>query len=104
MRSLRVLVFLLSAITCLGQTPDPSTSLSNSQMPSVIVVPPEAQPSNHFSADAATRSLSRRDPRRRTRPLRCLLRRRILAHSLGFPLWRGRRSAAAQSSLVRENA
>jgi STE24 endopeptidase len=29
-------------------------SLSDSQMPSVITVPPEAQPSDHFSAEAAT--------------------------------------------------
>ena len=52
MRSLRVLVFLLlAAVTCFGQSPD---SVANSQMPSVIVVPPEAQPSPNFSADAAT--------------------------------------------------
>ncbi len=31
-----------------------TTSLSNSQMPSVVTVPPEAQPSDHFSAEAAT--------------------------------------------------
>jgi len=30
------------------------SDLSQSQMPSVITVPPEAQPSGHFSADAAT--------------------------------------------------
>jgi STE24 endopeptidase len=28
--------------------------LSDSQMPSVVTVPPEAQPSDHFSAEAAT--------------------------------------------------
>jgi STE24 endopeptidase len=51
MRSLRLPVFfLISVLACFGQT----DSLSNSQMPSVIVVPPEAQPSSHFNADTAT--------------------------------------------------
>jgi Zn-dependent protease with chaperone function len=31
-----------------------TSSLSDSQMPSVVTVPPEAQPSDHFSAEAAT--------------------------------------------------
>ena len=34
------------------------------EMPSVLTVPPEAQPSPHFSAEAATRRLPRADPRR----------------------------------------
>src|SRR5215470_7802278 len=52
MRFLRVLGFLLfTAVACFGQS---SYSLANSQMPSVIVVPPEAQPSPKFNADAAT--------------------------------------------------
>jgi len=52
MRSLRGLVFLLlAAVTSFGQSSD---SLANSQMPSVIVVPPEAQPSPNFNADTAT--------------------------------------------------
>jgi len=52
MRFLRVLgLLLLAAVTCFGQSSD---SLTNSQMPSVIVVPPEAQPSANFNADAAT--------------------------------------------------
>ena len=52
MRFLLVLWFLLfAAATCFGQSSD---SLANSQMPSVIVVPPEAQPSPNFNADAAT--------------------------------------------------
>src|SRR5215470_13939580 len=52
MRFLRVLgLLLLAAVTCFGQAPD---SLTNSQMPSVVVVPPEAQPSPNFNADTAT--------------------------------------------------
>ena len=31
-----------------------TTSLSDSQMPSVVIIPPEAEPSDHFSAEAAT--------------------------------------------------
>ena len=49
---LRVLgIVLFVAATCFGQSSD---SLANSQMPSVIVVPPEAQPSPNFNADTAT--------------------------------------------------
>src|SRR5947207_12649591 len=52
MRFFRVCVFLfVSGLTCFSQS---LNSLANSQMPSVIVVPPEAQPSPNFSADAAT--------------------------------------------------
>src|SRR6476661_5642173 len=52
MRFLRVMGFLLlAAAVCFGQSPD---SLTNSQMPSVITIPPEAQPSPNFNADAAT--------------------------------------------------
>src|SRR5215475_1782886 len=52
MSFLHVLGFLLfTAVACFGQS---SYSLANSQMPSVIVVPPEAQPSPNFNADAAT--------------------------------------------------
>ena len=53
MRFFRVFVFLLvSGVACFSQMS--SSALSNSQMPSVITVPPEAQPSPNFSADAAT--------------------------------------------------
>jgi len=53
MRFFRVFVFLVvSGVACFSQTS--SSALSNSQMPSVITVPPEAQPSPNFSADAAT--------------------------------------------------
>ncbi len=52
MRFLRVLGFLLfTAVASFAQSSD---SLANSQMPSVIVVPPEAQPSPNFNADTAT--------------------------------------------------
>src|SRR5215475_15214857 len=52
MSFLHVLGFLLfTAVSCLGQSSD---SLANSQMPSVIAVPLEAQPSPNFNADAAT--------------------------------------------------
>lgn len=48
-----VLMVLLSvALTCRGQNP----SLENSTMPSVITVPPEAQPSANFNVEAATRA------------------------------------------------
>ena len=53
MRFFRVFVFLVvSGVACFSQTS--SSALSNSQMPSVITVPPEAQPSPNFSAGAAT--------------------------------------------------
>ncbi|PYV64134.1 MAG: hypothetical protein DMG95_05110, partial [Acidobacteria bacterium] len=55
MRFFRVFVFLVvSGVACFSQTS--SSALSNSQMPSVITVPPEAQPSPNFSADAATKA------------------------------------------------
>src|ERR1700751_4971135 len=44
-------LLFLPVVACFGQSSD---SLANSQMPSVIVGPPEAQPSPHFSADVAT--------------------------------------------------
>src|SRR6266568_3764213 len=42
---------LLVSVGSLGRSPD---SLSKSQMPSVVVVPAEAQPSADFNADTAT--------------------------------------------------
>ena len=52
MRFLRVMGFLLfAAAICFGQSSD---SLAKSEMPSVIVIPPEAQPSPNFNADTAT--------------------------------------------------
>jgi STE24 endopeptidase len=44
-------IFLIGAQTVPGQD---NVDLSKSQMPSVITVPPEAQPSDHFDAEAAT--------------------------------------------------
>jgi len=45
-------------IFCLAAGPvasaQPETDLSASQMPSVVSVPPEAQPSDHFNLEAAT--------------------------------------------------
>jgi Zn-dependent protease with chaperone function len=52
------LALLFALAFCFGSSPAASaqqtTSLSDSQMPSVVTVPPEAQPSDHFSAEAAT--------------------------------------------------
>jgi len=56
-RARTVIVFcLLTSICALGQSQNapPGSSLSNSQMPSVITVPPEAQPSANFNVDSAT--------------------------------------------------
>jgi len=52
------LALLFALAFCFAISPAASaqqtTSLSNSQMPSVVTVAPEAQPSDHFSAEAAT--------------------------------------------------
>jgi hypothetical protein len=52
------LALLFALAFCFAISPAASaqqtTSLSNSQMPSVVTVPPEAQPSDHFSAEAAS--------------------------------------------------
>lgn len=48
--SILVVLFLLFACAVFAQQPD----LSKSEMPSVVTVPPEAQPSDHFNVDAAT--------------------------------------------------
>ena len=45
-----VFCFIVSSAASAQQT----TSLSDSQMPSVVIIPPEAQPSDHFSAGAAS--------------------------------------------------
>lgn len=56
LRAWNVLVFFLLVGVASGQTANSpaGSSLSHSQMPSVITVPPEAQPSPSFSPDAAT--------------------------------------------------
>jgi hypothetical protein len=57
LRGWTVIVFcLLTSGLALGQSQNSAagSSLSNSQMPSVIAVPPEAQPSPNFNADTAT--------------------------------------------------
>jgi STE24 endopeptidase len=45
-------LFLFSLVT--AASAQKSVNLSQNQMPSVITVPPEAQPSDHFDAEAAT--------------------------------------------------
>jgi STE24 endopeptidase len=46
---------LVLVIFCVGAAQAQNkVDLSASQMPSVLMVPPEAQPSDHFSAEAAT--------------------------------------------------
>jgi STE24 endopeptidase len=49
---------LFALVFCLIMRPAASaqqtSNLSDSQMPSVVIIPPEAQPSDHFSAEAAT--------------------------------------------------
>lgn len=52
----RYFLLLLLASLCLMPLAcaQKDVDLSQSQMPSVVTVPPEAQPSDHFSADAAT--------------------------------------------------
>jgi Zn-dependent protease with chaperone function len=58
MKTRLVHVLLLALAFCFAVSPAASaqqkTSLSDSQMPSVVTVPREAQPSDHFSAEAAT--------------------------------------------------
>jgi STE24 endopeptidase len=50
------LIFTLAILLCLvpAARAQKDVDLSQSQMPSVVTVPPEAQPSDHFSADVAT--------------------------------------------------
>jgi len=52
----RHILFALFTLLCLVAVAraQQNVDLSQSQMPSVVTVPPEAQPSDHFSADAAT--------------------------------------------------
>ena len=52
----RLLLVFFALFLCLSPlaVAQSNVDVSQSQMPSVVAVPPEAQPSDHFSADAAT--------------------------------------------------
>jgi hypothetical protein len=101
------LLILISSLTLFTakakQGPGPGAQPATA-MPSVLSVPPAAQPSANFNADAATDALPGADSRQCDRKIRCLLRRRLLAHSVGFFVRRSSLSFTAKSPLVRGHA
>ena len=81
-------------------TPALAQSPGANEMPSVIQVPAEAQPSAHFRRHRRHQRLSGANSCRQDGPLRRLFRGRLLAYPLGFPLWRRNRAAPAEPALV----
>jgi len=70
----------------------------------ITKVPAAAQPSAHFNADAATEAYMAMIPSEGHGPLECLLRRRLLADSLGLSVWLGRCPSASEPALVGKDA
>ena len=70
----------------------------------ITKVPAAAQPSPQFDADAATEAYMAMMPPAAVARSERLLRRRLLAHPMGFPLRRGDLPRAAESPLVGPHA
>ena len=88
-----LLLVLLFAFTAAAQT-------APEAQPDITKVPAAAQPSDHFDVDAATDAYLALMPATRQGALRRLLRRRLLADSVGLPDGRRDRAAAAEPGLV----
>ena len=92
------ILVIFCALTAFAQPPGAN------EMPSVIQVPEAARATTNFNAAAATDAYMAQIPADKTARSGRLFRRRLLADSLGFPLWRCRRAAVAEFALVGPHA
>jgi hypothetical protein len=95
------IAFMCGAVIVQAQDASGPGAKPATAMPSVLtVLPPEAQPSPHFSAEAATNAYLAQIPADATSRSDVYFRRRRLVDSLGLPGWSGRMHSCLATAVV----